>query len=74
MDLLEYNTLWQALKNIPDPRHAHGTRYPWPFLLTLLCAALLAGKRKLSEISDGVQWNGDEIRNAWPTPLPNLPS
>lgn len=74
MDSPQYNTLWQALKDIPDPRHAHGTRYPWLFLLTLLCAALLAGKRKLSEVSDWVQWNGDEIRNAWPTPLPNLPS
>jgi predicted transposase YbfD/YdcC len=74
MDPLEYNTLWQALKHIPDPRHAHGTRYPWLFLLTLLGAALLAGKHKLSEISDWVQWNGDEIRNAWPTPLVDLPS
>ncbi len=74
MDRLEYNTLWEALKAIPDPRHARGTQYPWRFLLTLLGAALLAGKRKLSEISDWVQWQGDEIRSAWPEPLPGLPS
>jgi predicted transposase YbfD/YdcC len=74
MDRLQYNTLWEALKDIRDPRHARGTRYPWLFLLTLLCAALLAGQRTLSEISDWVQWQGDAIRDAWPTPLPDLPS
>jgi predicted transposase YbfD/YdcC len=74
MDQKEYSTLREALKDVPDPRHAHGTQYPWLFLLTLLCAALIAGQRKLSEISDWVQWNGEEIRNAWPQPLPGLPS
>jgi predicted transposase YbfD/YdcC len=74
MDRLQYNTLWEALKDVPDPRHAHGKQYPWLFLLTLLGAALLAGKCQLSEISDWVQWQGEEIRDAWPEPLPGLPS
>jgi predicted transposase YbfD/YdcC len=43
-------------------------------LLTLICAALAAGQRKLSEINDWVQGHGDEIRQVWPEPLANLPS
>jgi predicted transposase YbfD/YdcC len=74
MDHSEYSTLLDALKQIPDPRHAKGKIYSWSLLLALICAALVAGKRQLSEVSDWVRWNGEGIRRAWPEPLPKLPS
>lgn len=74
MDRSEYSTLLDALNHIPDPRHTKGKIYSWSLLLTLICAALVAGKRQLSEVSDWVRWNGEGIRRAWPEPLPKLPS
>lgn len=74
MDRTQYSTLMEALQQIPDPRHPKGTRYAWPLLLTVLCAALAAGQQKLSEISDWVHGHGDEIRQLWPEPLADLPS
>jgi len=74
MDQPQYPTLAEALKTVPDPRRARGKIYPWLFLLVLICAALAAGKRKLSEISDWVKYNGEVIRGSWPDLLPRLPS
>ena len=33
MDQPKYTTLTEALKSVPDPRHARGKRYSWVFLL-----------------------------------------
>lgn len=74
MDRTQYSTLMEAVQQIPDPRHPKGTRYAWPLLLTVLCAALAAGQQKVSEISDWVHGHGDEIRQLWPKPLADLPS
>ena len=48
-------TLYEQLCQVPDPRSARGKQYAWDFLLMVVCAALAAGKRKLSEISDWVK-------------------
>jgi predicted transposase YbfD/YdcC len=67
-------TFYQHLQTIADPRAAKGRQYPWDFLLVLISAALAAGQRHLSEISDWVQAHGDELRAAWASSVSRLPS
>ncbi len=61
MDPQKYSTLMDALKDIPDPRQARGKRFTWPFLLTLICAALASGQRTGSQITDWVTAHADEL-------------
>lgn len=49
-------SLYSALSQIPDPRHARGTVYPLPAVLTLVATALLCGCRSLLAIA---QWGRD---------------
>ncbi|MGH2533812.1 MAG: hypothetical protein ACRDJW_16085 [Thermomicrobiales bacterium] len=51
MDAPRYNDVRAALGDVPDPRQRRGRRYPWPVLLTLIGAALVAGEH-------GQQWTG----------------
>jgi hypothetical protein len=46
-------SLLAAYARVPDVRSRHGRRYPFPALLTLATAAMLAGARSLYAI---VQW------------------
>lgn len=74
MDQPKYTTLVEALKSIPDPRHARGKRYPWLFLLTLIAAALASGQKTISAIADWVQLHADELKESWTAPQGRLPS
>jgi predicted transposase YbfD/YdcC len=67
-------TLYEQLRRVPDPRSAKGKPYAWDFLLTVVCAALAAGKRKLSEISDWVKGHQAEIQQAWKQSVERMPS
>jgi hypothetical protein len=49
-------SLYDALAQIPDPRHARGTVYPLAAVLTLVATALLCGCRSLLAIA---QWGHD---------------
>jgi predicted transposase YbfD/YdcC len=67
-------TLYEQLRQVPDPRSARGKQYSWDFLLMVLSAALAAGKRKLSEISDWVKGHQAEIQQAWERSIERMPS
>ncbi len=57
MDVPHSNrSLYEALTQIPDPRHARGTVYPLPAILTFVATALLCGCRSLLAIA---QWGQD---------------
>ena len=67
-------TLYEQLRQVPDPRSARGKQYSWDFLLMGVSAALAAGKRKLSEISDWVKGHHAEIQQAWERSIERMPS
>lgn len=52
-----YSTLWVHLACIPDPRSRRGQRYEWPYLLTLIAAAMLAGQESILAMSQWVTMN-----------------
>lgn len=74
MDESKYSTLTDALKSVPDPRHARGKRYPWLFLLTLIAAALASGQKTVHAIADWVQLHADELRESLNPPKGRIPS
>ena len=67
-------TLYEQLRQVPDPRSARGKQYSWDFLLMVVSAALAAGKRKLSEISDWVKGHQAEIQQVWKWSVERMPS
>ncbi len=74
MDQSQYTTLTEALKSVPDPRHARGKRYPWVLLLSLIAVALASGQKTVNAIADWVQLHADELREALNPPKGHLPS
>ena len=74
MDQPKYATLTEALKSVPDPRHARGKRYPWLFLLTLIAAALVSGQKTVNAIADWVKLHADELCESLQPPKGRLPS
>lgn len=64
MDQPQYTSVLAALKVLPDYRQARGKRYPWIFLWSALCGALLSGQRSGSAISDWVVAHTPEVA-AW---------
>lgn len=74
MDQPEYSTLTEALKSVPDPRHARGKRYAWLFLLTLIAAAMVSGQKTVNAIADWVQVHADELRAALKPSAGRMPS
>lgn len=46
------NSLWDAFKQVPDPRKRRGVRHPFHALLTLAATAFLAGVRSVNAIGD----------------------
>lgn len=66
MDPLEYNTFWEAVRNVPDPRRARGRRYSWEMILAILCTGLASGHKTIWAISHWAALH----RQAWVTLLP----
>ena len=52
----------EALQEVPDPRKARGQRYPWTFLLTVVCAALASGQRTPHAIAHWITLHATELR------------
>jgi predicted transposase YbfD/YdcC len=74
MDQPEYTTLTEALKSVPDPRHARGKRYAWLFLLTLIAAAMVSGQKTVNAIADWVHIHADELRASLKPSASRMPS
>ena len=74
MDQPKYTTLTEALKSVPDPRHARGKRYSWVFLLTLIATALASGQKTVNAIADWVKLHADELRESLKPPKGRMPS
>lgn len=64
MDQPQYTSLLAALKVVPDYRQARGQRYPWVFLWTAICGALLSGQHSGSAIAEWVEAHTPDVA-AW---------
>ena len=51
MDQPKYSSLFDVLRTIPDPRKPRGKHLEWPFILSVIAAALLSQQR-----SAAAQW------------------
>lgn len=49
--MVEAISLWEALSQVPDPRHASGQRHPLQAILTLSAVAILSGSKSLYAIA-----------------------
>lgn len=55
MDQPQYSKLIDALRQIPDPRHARGKQLEWTMILGVIASALLCQQRSIAAIADWVQ-------------------
>lgn len=74
MDQPQYTSLLAALKAVPDYRQARGQRYPWVFLWSAICAAVLSGQRSGSAIAEWVAAHTPEVAAWLRLPLRRVPS
>lgn len=74
MDHPQYSTFWAAVREVPDPRHARGQRYPWPMLLAILCAGLASGHKTVWAIAQWAQLHAREWQVLWREKARALPS
>src|SRR5688500_13581516 len=74
MDSPQYTSLQAALSDVPDPRRARGQRYGWPFVLTLIAAAVVSGQRSMRAIGQWAQEHADERVAALAPPRGRVPS
>jgi hypothetical protein len=74
MDQPQYNTLMDALQQVPDPRKARGKQYPWSLLLALACGALVSGQKTAHAIAHWVVLPATELREHLRPPRDRLPS
>ena len=61
-------------KDIPDPRQAQGKRYPWLFLLALVCSALASGQQTGHAIAHWITLHATELLERLQPPRPSIPS
>jgi predicted transposase YbfD/YdcC len=74
MDKIQYNTLTDVFKDIPDPRHARGKRYSWVCLLTLMGSALASGQKTPHAIAYWIALHATELKDSLPHCPATLPS
>lgn len=74
MDQHEYSSLAAALADVPDPRHARGTRHPWSLILVLIAAALVSGQRNVRAIGQWVAERQEDLLDLLQPPRRQLPS
>jgi predicted transposase YbfD/YdcC len=61
MDIAQYSTLMDALKDIPDPRKPRGKRHAWPHLLLVLLAGLASGYQTARAIAHWAHLQSDSF-------------
>ncbi len=55
MDHQQYSTLLDALRRVPDPRHARGKRHEWTLILGVIAGAVLSHQRSAAAIAQWAQ-------------------
>ncbi len=55
MDHPQYSTLLDALRRVPDPRHARGKRHEWRCILGVIAGAVLRHQRSAAAIAQWAQ-------------------
>jgi predicted transposase YbfD/YdcC len=61
MNQPNYTTLMAHIADISDVRSTRGRRHEWTFLLTILCAALLSGKKSVRSMAQWAYHHRHEI-------------
>lgn len=74
MDYHQYSKLIEALRHIPDPRHAPGEQLEWTMILGVIACALLCQQRSIAAISDWVQHHHAPLLTAFRPARPRVPS
>jgi len=74
VDEQKYTTLMEGLKDVPDPRHPRGMRYPWLFLLALICCAVASGQSTGHGIAHWISLRGVEFLEKLKPPHRCIPS
>lgn len=74
MDQQDYSTFLAWLITLPDPRKRRGRRYTWPFLLTVICLALVSGHKTPWAIAQWIRLNSAQILTLLKPDYPHLPS
>jgi len=74
MDGVQYTTLVDVLKQVPDPRNRKGRRHRLVIVLSLIAAAMASAQRTPQAIA---RWRGaqrQEVLSALPASVARLPS
>ncbi len=74
MDCAQYSTLLATVCQVPDPRHKKGQRFGWPFLLSLILAAVASDQHSGHAIAHWVHLHATELREGLHPPRPEMPS
>jgi predicted transposase YbfD/YdcC len=74
MDRVQYTTLVEVLKQVPDYRKRKGRQHRWMTLLSLIAMALASAQRTPQAIARWVREQRDELFAALPPSVSRLPS
>jgi predicted transposase YbfD/YdcC len=74
MDRLYCTGLLAFLREVPDPRKPRGQRYPWWFLLAIICGGLVDGHTSGRAIAQWAAENAEGIVSYLQISLPRMPS
>lgn len=74
MDSVQYTTLVDVLKQVPDPRDRKGRRHRWVIVLSLIAAALASAQRTPQAIARWIGAHRLEVLSALPPSVSRLPS
>jgi len=74
MDRVYCTGLLAFLREVPDPRKLRGQRYPWWFLLAIICGGLVDGYTSGRAIAQWAAENAEQIVSYLQISLPRMPS
>lgn len=74
MDGVQYTTLVDVLKQVPDPRKRKGRRHRWVIVLSLIAAAMASAQRTPQAIARWLHAHRLEVLAALPPSVSRLPS
>jgi predicted transposase YbfD/YdcC len=73
MDSVQYTTLVDVLKQVPDPRKRQGRRHRWVIVLSLIVAAMASAQRTPQAIARWINAHRLEVLAALPASVSRLP-